>query len=81
MERYYSLSAVLLTENPRGLLSVEWDLFELSTEEETFKWSWYTMKTAYIKEVGWKMERMSLSELHGLLIAYKTFMHVGVFFI
>lgn len=39
------------------------------------------MKTAYIKEVGWKMERISLSELHGLLIAYKTFMHVGVFFI
>lgn len=69
MERYYSLSAVLLTENPRGLLSAEWDLFELSTEEETFKWSWYTMKTAYIKEVGWKMERMSLSQLHGLLMA------------
>lgn len=39
------------------------------------------MKTAYIKEVGWKMERMSLSELHGLLIANKTFLHVGVFFI
>lgn len=38
------------------------------------------METAYIKEVGWKMERMSLSELHGLR-AYKTFMHVGVFFL
>lgn len=37
------------------------------------------MKTAYIKEVGWKMERMSLSQLHGFLIADKTFMHIGVF--
>lgn len=36
---------------------------------------------AYIKEVGWKRERMSLSlpNLHVLLIAYKTFMHVGIF--
>lgn len=45
MERYYSLSAVLFTENPRGLLSVEWDLFKFATEEEAFKWSWYTIKT------------------------------------
>lgn len=36
---------------------------------------------AYIKEVGWKRERMSLSlqNLHVLLMAYKAFMHVGIF--
>lgn len=45
MERYYSLSAALLTENPRDLSSVELDLFKFVTGEETFKWSLYTMKT------------------------------------
>lgn len=53
MERYYSLSAVLLSENPQGLLSGEWDLLKFSTEEETFEWELvHNENHAYIKEVG-----------------------------
>lgn len=63
MERYYSLSAVPLIQNPRGFLKVEWNLFKLSPEEETFeRGRAHNTHWRYIKLVA-QRERVLLSHV------------------